>query len=224
MCTVRFAPAGMTPRLCSSAHSLSPSPAHQKMRTGFDVLFTRAIGSTFSGSVGSGLQPAIASAAKPSRIMVAKRATRLFSRSTGSPRGRLTKPHRIARPPPQDLSLGSLGPLRPITKRTCGGAATAPDWPTTWTPPFPVAPRTTWHGSGTTTPLAHHSTRTPTTTKRPSSGTRTPDSSGDASPSTSAARPPSARACHSATSASTLASRSPRSPSTRSAEPSTSTP
>lgn len=57
------------------------------------------------------------------------------------------------------LSLGNLSLLVAVAALTCGGAATAPGWPTTWFPPFPVVPRTThdlarfWHGLFVSNPL-----------------------------------------------------------------------
>lgn len=46
--------------------------------------------------------------------------------------------------------LGKLGYLWAVAGLTWGGAATRAYQPATWSPPFPVVPRTIWHGFGTT--------------------------------------------------------------------------
>lgn len=51
-------------------------------------------------------------------------------------------PHR-PRMRPQPEKPGSL---RTGAGPTCGGPAMRTDWPTAWSPPFSVGPRTSWHG------------------------------------------------------------------------------
>jgi hypothetical protein len=51
------------------------------------------------------------------------------------------------------LSLGSSGSLAVAAALTWGEAAVKRGGPTRVPPPFPVVPRTTWHGSGTTSSL-----------------------------------------------------------------------
>lgn len=65
---------------------------------------------------------------------------------TGAP---APQPGRSGRPV-GNISLGSSGYLWAVAGLTWGGAATGAYQPATWSPPFPVVPRTIWHGSGTT--------------------------------------------------------------------------
>jgi len=52
-----------------------------------------------------------------------------------------------------ECCVRSSGFLAGVATLTCGEAARMPAWPPTWSPPFPMVPRTIWHAPGTWAPV-----------------------------------------------------------------------